>query len=78
MQRARAVTKSDAANLPDGVCQGLYVTGAGDVNVVLADDADAAAMVIAVAAKSLLLGLNIKKVMSTSTTATGIFALYRN
>lgn len=78
MQKARAVTKSDVANLPDGVCAGLICSGTGNVNIVLADDGDAQAFVVAITAGVPLLGMRIKKVMSTSTTATGIVALYTN
>jgi hypothetical protein len=78
MQKARAVTPADATALPDGVCAGLICSGTGNVNVVLADDLDAQAIVIAMTANVPLLGFKIKKVMSTSTTATGIKALYLN
>jgi hypothetical protein len=79
MQKARAVTPSDTLPLPDpGVCAGLICSGTGNVNVVLADDLDAQAIVIAMTANVPLLGFKIKKVMATSTTATGIKALYLN
>lgn len=80
MQKARAVSPHDTNPLPDGVCSGLICSGAGNVNICLVDDDVATqAFVVALSANTpSLLGFRIKWVKSTSTTATGIKALYTN
>ena len=77
-----AVTPNDSADLPNGVTAAIFVTGAGNVNV----DLEAVNQVtgvtsvvnatLTVAANSKLT-LRVARVRATSTTATGIFALYR-
>ena len=66
-----AVTPSDSVDLTPP-CRGLYVTGAGNVACVGDDDA---VTVFAFAAGEIK-PLGPKRVNSTSTTATGIVALY--
>lgn len=77
-----AVTASDSVDLPNGVCDAIYATVAGNVsldlpNVALADGTvtSRTAIVIAMAANSILY-VRASRVRATSTTATGIFALY--
>lgn len=67
-----AVTKSDATILP--TTRALWVGGAGDVAVILANDT-AAVTIVGVAAGTLL-PVQVTKVMDTNTTATSILALY--
>lgn len=67
-----AVTPSNSDNLPDGV-RGLYVGGAG--NAVLVDTAGNAVTFTAIPAGSFL-PVQVLRVNSTNTTATGIVALY--
>lgn len=69
-----AVTPSDTVDLGNGPTAGLYVTGAGNVNVQLAGGGTA---VLTSLAAGQLLPVAVTRVLSTSTTATGIFALYR-
>ncbi|HEY1599709.1 MAG TPA: hypothetical protein VGG64_08915 [Pirellulales bacterium] len=54
--------------------RGLYVDGAGDVAIMLRDDA-AALTYHSVAAGSYIIGL-VQKVMNTNTTATAIYLLF--
>lgn len=68
-----AVTPSDTVDLPNGPCDALYVTVTGNVNVQL--DADSTALLTLTAGK--VYPIMVSRVLSTSTTATGIFALYR-
>lgn len=66
-----AVTPSDTASF-DGPGVGLYVTVAGDVAFV--GDGGVTVTVTAVAAKSYL-WCDVRKVLATGTTATGIFRM---
>lgn len=68
-----AVTASDASDLTNGPCAALYVTGAGNVNVQLAGGGTA---VLTGLSAGQIIEVAAQRVMSTSTTATGIFALY--
>lgn len=67
------VTVSDSIDLPSGACKAIYVTTAGNVNINLAGGGTAvltsltAGQIVVVAAT---------RILSTSTTATGIYALY--
>lgn len=72
---AAAVTPHDTNTI--NCTRGLYVGGAGDVKVSMADDAkgDATVTFTAVPAGSLL-PIQVKRVFSTGTTATAIVALY--
>lgn len=70
--KAAAVTKSDSTVLAK--TRGLYIGGAGNVAVIMADDASAVTLVgLAV---GVVHELSVTKVMSTNTTATNIVALY--
>lgn len=67
-----AVTPSDSVDLPRQRCRGIYVTGAGDVACVGANDA---VSVFAFQAGEIK-PLGPIRINSTNTTATGIIALY--
>jgi hypothetical protein len=71
----KAVTPSDTADLPDGVCVAIYVTGAGNVSVDLVDG-DTAVVIPMLAGYASKQEFAIKRIRLTSTTATGIRALY--
>jgi hypothetical protein len=68
---ALAVTPSDSTVIP--ITRALYVGGAGNLNVVMADDENTV-LFTAVPAGTIL-PIQVSKVMSTSTTATSIIAL---
>lgn len=69
--KAIAVTKSDSTVLE--TTRGLYVGGGGDVAVVMADDETVTFSAVPTGS---VLPVQVKKVMSTNTTATLILALY--
>jgi hypothetical protein len=71
-RRAVALTKSDTTEFK--VTRGLWVGGAGNVAVKMADDT-AAVTFVGVAAGTLL-PLRVWQLMSTNTTATSVVALY--
>lgn len=78
-----AVTASDSADLTNGTCDAIYVTGAGNIsvdipNVSLTTGATTSqtAQVIAAAAGSIV-PVRASRIRATSTTATGIYALYK-
>lgn len=74
---ARAITKSDTVNLPanvnDGVCDAVYVGGAGIVVAVFPDDSSQQFTCVA----GQILPVRVKRVNSTTTTATLMVALYQ-
>lgn len=70
--RAVAVTKSDTADFPDGPCDALYVGGAGIVVAVMPDGTKP--QFTAVAGE--IIPVRMKRVDSTTTTATLMVALY--
>lgn len=69
-----AVTPADGSDLPGGACVALYITGAGNVNVQLVGGGTAVLTSLS-AGQYVIAG--VTRVLSTSTTATGIFALYK-
>lgn len=78
-----SVTPADGTDLPNGIADAIFVTAAGNVsidlpNVSLVDGTTTSrtAIVIAMAANSVLY-VRASRVRATSTTATGIFALYK-
>ena len=76
-----AVAPSDAVDLPNGACVGFYVTSAGNVNVDVLNSVDpnsagGTAVFTGLVAGQIVLCAT-KRIRATSTTATGIFALYR-
>ena len=68
-----AVTASDSTDLTGGPCDAIYVTGAGNVNVNLATGGTA---VLTGLSAGQIVRVNASRILATSTTATGIFALY--
>lgn len=68
-----AVTADDSNDLPNGPCKAIYVTGAGNVAVNLVGGGTAT-LTSMVAGQ--ILPISVSRIKSTSTTATGIFALY--
>lgn len=68
-----AVTASDSADLSNGPCRALYVTVGGNVNVQLLGGGTA---VLTTLTAGQIVEIAATRVMATSTTATGIFALY--
>ena len=71
---AEAITKSDTVDFPHGLCDAIYVGGAGVVAVVL----EGGAVVNFTAVAGGLLPVRARRVNSTNTTATLCAALYRN
>lgn len=77
--KAIAITKSDTANFQDvagapvGLCDAIYVGGAGIVVVVFQDDSTAQFTAVA----GDILPLRAKRVNSTTTSATLMVALYQ-
>ena len=70
-----AVTPSDAADLPGGVTRGFWVNGAGTVNMDTANG-ETVALTISATQAGTIVWIRAKRIRATSTTATGIFALY--
>lgn len=68
-----AVTPADGTDLPNGSCTAIYVTGAGNVNVNLAGGGTA---VLTGLSAGQTIHVPASRILATSTTATGIFALY--
>jgi hypothetical protein len=69
-----AVTADDSNDLPNGPCDAIYVTGAGNVAINLPD---AGTAVLTTLGAGQLTRCSAQRIKATSTTATGIFALYR-
>ena len=68
-----ACTPSDGTDLPNGPCHAIYVTGAGNVNVNLLGGGTA--VLTTLSAGEIVL-VAATRILATSTTATGIVALY--
>ena len=68
-----AVTAADGTDLPNGPCVGLMATGAGNINV---DLVGAGTAVLTTLTANQIYMVACQRVRSTSTTATGIVALY--
>jgi hypothetical protein len=69
-----AVTPDDANDLANGPCDAIYVTGAGNVAINLPDAGTAVLTSIGAAQ---FVECKAQRIKATSTTATGIYALYR-
>jgi hypothetical protein len=69
-EAASAVTASDSANIP--VTRGIYVGGAGNLRVMMADGTD---ILFSNLAAGVAHPLAVVRVYATNTTATGIIAL---
>lgn len=72
--QAKAVTTSDTVDLPFGLCDALYVGGAGIVVAVLEDNSTVQLTAVA----GSILPIRLRRVNATSTTATLMVALYQN
>lgn len=70
-----AVTPSDTTDLPQGVAKGLYVDQAGTLTFIPADNLNSQAVTINVTAGTRIDSF-VRRVLSTGTSATGIYALY--
>lgn len=69
---AAAVTTSDSTVLP--VTRALYIGGAGNITVTMAEDGNNVTFVGVLA--GMVYPLQVSKVLATGTTATNIVALY--
>jgi len=74
-----AVTPADGTDLPNGPCDALYCTAGGNVAVqnVIGGVTALATTTLASLATGQILPIQASRVLSTNTTATGVFALYR-
>lgn len=70
---AAAVTPNNDNDLPNGICRALYIGGGGTV---VLDTANSTSLTFAGLQAGTILPLNVRRVRSTSTTATSIIALY--
>lgn len=78
-----AVTANDSADLPNGPCDAIYCTAGGNVAVQFVRP-DSSGNVTVLATTTLtsvatgeILPIQVSRILTTNTTATGIFALYR-
>ena len=71
-----AVTPSDSADLPNGPCKGLVVTGASGTVAVQMDGDSTATLTVAAGSVNEIYLIGCSRVMATGTSATGIYALY--
>jgi hypothetical protein len=70
------VTPSDSTDLPSGVCIGLYISGSGgNINVNLNGGGTA---VLTSLSAGQFVQVAATRVLSTSTTATNVYAIYRS
>lgn len=69
---AAAVTPSDSADLPNGVCRALYIGGAGTV---VLDTYNNTSITFAGLTAGTILPVNVRRVR-TASTATNLVALY--
>lgn len=74
-----AVTTSDTVDLPNGPCDALVCTGAGNISaqLVIGGTTVLATSTLSTIPANTILPIQVSRVLATSTTATGIFALYR-
>ncbi len=76
VDKLRAVTPSDSANLPDGICSGIYVGSVGGGTAVSFVDNTGATVTLSGLAAGTVYPFRTSRIRSTGTTATGLFALY--
>lgn len=74
-RHAEAVLPSDSADLTK-VTSALYIGGAGDVALILANDPDSGAVTFKVVPAGTILYVQCRRVMNTNTSATSIVALW--
>lgn len=70
---AVAITPHNSTNFTEGLCEAIYVGGAGAIVAVFIDDSTATFAAVPVGT---ILPVRCKRVNSTSTTATNLLALY--
>lgn len=72
------VTPSDSADLPNGPCDALVCTGAGNISAQLVAGGTTilATSTLSTIPANTILPIQVSRVLATSTTATGIYALY--
>jgi len=70
---AVAVSPSDSADLPGGLCRALWIGGAGDISVITAKGTT---VTISTVPAGTLIPLRVTRVRLTNTTATNITAWY--
>lgn len=70
----QTVTPSDSALVPGNICAGFMVTVAGNISITTASGTHVTIPVSA----NLMYTIAVTKVWATSTTATGIYAIYAN
>lgn len=68
-----AVTADDSNDLPNGPCKAIYVTASGNVAINLVGGGTA--VLTSLSAGQIVL-VQAQRIKSTSTTATGVYALY--
>jgi hypothetical protein len=71
--RLADITGSDTVDLPGGVTDAIYVGGAGNIVAIVGGTTSTIAAVAGA-----ILPLAVSRVNATSTTATGLKALYKN
>lgn len=70
----KSVTPADGSDLPNGIARAIWVNGTAG-NVVFTQPGESSSVTIALNAGTLY-PFVVKRILSTSTTATGIFVLY--
>ena len=75
VQSMVAVTPADGADLAGGVTRGVWVNGSGNISLDTAYG-ETVLLTIPATATGQVIPLAVKRIRSTSTTATGIFACY--
>lgn len=77
------VTPSDSVDLPNGTTEAIFVTGAGNLNVDIETVSSATGalstitVLISGVAANTRVGVRCSRIRATSTTATGVYALYK-
>ncbi|MFH0295660.1 hypothetical protein AAFX91_00250 [Bradyrhizobium sp. 31Argb] len=74
-RKAAAVTPSNTQDLSN-VTKMIFVGGAGNLAIIMADDADASPVTINAVPAGTMLELQVRRVMAANTTATNILALW--
>src|SRR5437899_1137608 len=73
--RSAAVTPDDNIDLAGGLTLALWIGGAGNVSVILADDSNP--VTLTAVPVGTMLSLRVRRVRATNTTATLIVALFK-
>jgi hypothetical protein len=71
-RRVRAVSPDNDNDLALGPCKALYISVAGTLSIIAADDTDAVSLTV----QAGVLPVRVRRVRATGTAATGIVALY--